>query len=44
MTKDVLHDSVQWQIYHAILRYRELPDPIRWVEPSINMSYLEACP
>jgi hypothetical protein len=42
--QDVLHDCVQWQIYNAILRHRELPDPpLRWVEPSINMPYLEAC-
>lgn len=27
----------------AIDRHDELPDPIPWVEPSINMPYLEAC-
>ena len=42
--KDFLHDSIQWQIYHAIGRHRELPDrPLQWVEPSVNMPYLEAC-
>jgi len=40
---DYLHDSVQWTVYYAIRRHRELPDPIPWVEPSINMPYLEAC-
>ncbi len=42
--KDYLHDSIQWTVYGAIGRHRELPDPpIPWVEPSINMPYLEAC-
>jgi hypothetical protein len=41
--EDHVHDSVQWAVYYAIKRHRDLPDPIPWVEPSVNMPYLEAC-
>jgi hypothetical protein len=41
--EDHLFDSIQWTVYYAIGRHRELPEPLPWVEPSLNMPYLEAC-
>src|SRR5258708_4529209 len=41
--EDYLYDSVQWIVYDALSRHKELPIPLPWVEPSINSPYLEAC-
>jgi hypothetical protein len=41
--EDHLYDSIQWIIHRAIYRHQELPEPLPWVEPSLNMPYLEAC-
>jgi hypothetical protein len=41
--EDYLHDAIQWIVHDAIERHNSLPDPIAWVEPSINGPYLESC-
>ena len=36
-------DFFRWTAKSAMRRFRDLPEPLPWVEPSINMPYLQAC-
>lgn len=36
-------DFFRWTAKSAMRRFRDLPEPLLWVEPSINMPLLQAC-